>query len=74
MVCFFSELLRLIDSLQLVAKHNVVTPVDWQSGDRVIVPPTVPAEELATKYPKGVEIQPLPSGKNYLRYTPQPDI
>jgi 1-Cys peroxiredoxin 6 len=70
----FNEILRLIDSLQLVAKHNVVTPVDWRSGDRVIVPPTVPAEELAAKYPKGVEILPLPSGKKYLRYTPQPDI
>ncbi|XP_055341503.1 peroxiredoxin-6-like [Paramacrobiotus metropolitanus] len=68
----FDEILRIIDSLQLVAKHNVVTPVDWKSGDKVIVPPTVPAADLAKNYPKGVEVQPLPSGKEYLRYTPQP--
>ncbi|GAU96156.1 hypothetical protein RvY_07642 [Ramazzottius varieornatus] len=68
----FDEILRLIDSLQLVAKHNIVTPVDWQSGDKVIVPPTVKTEDLAKCYPKGVETQDLPSGKGYLRFTPQP--
>jgi len=68
----FNEILRLIDSLQLVSKHNVVTPVDWQSGDKVIVPPTVPDKDLATLYPLGVEKKALPSGKEYLRYTPQP--
>ncbi|OWA54207.1 Peroxiredoxin-6 [Hypsibius exemplaris] len=69
----FNEILRLIDSLQLVAKHNVVTPVDWQSGDKVIVPPTIAEKDLATLYPLGVETKPLPSGKGYLRYTPQPN-
>jgi len=69
----FNEILRLIDSLQLVAKHSVVTPVDWQSGDKVIVPPTVAEKDLATQYPLGVETKSLPSGKAYLRYTPQPN-
>lgn len=65
----FNEILRVLDSLQLVDSHKVATPVNWQDGDDVIVPPSVSTEEAKKIFPKGVkEIKP------YLRYTPQPNI
>ncbi len=64
----FSEILRVIDSLQLTDGYQVATPVDWEQGQDVVIAPTVPNEEIAEKFPKGAtEVKP------YLRYTPQPD-
>lgn len=64
----FNEVLRVLDSLQLVSNHKVATPVNWQDGDDVIVPPNIPTDEARTMFPKGVE-----EVKPYLRYTPQPN-
>ena len=65
----FTELLRVIDSLQLTANYNVSTPADWQYGDDVIVVPAIKTEDAIIKFPKGVKVI-----KPYLRYTPQPNI
>ncbi|MET0242485.1 MAG: peroxiredoxin [Flavitalea sp.] len=64
----FVEVLRVIDSLQLTAKHSVATPADWKHGEDVIVVPAVSTEDAIKKFPKGVKVV-----KPYLRYTPQPD-
>lgn len=64
----FNEILRVLDSLQLVDSYKVATPVNWQDGDDVIVPPAISTEDAIKIFPKGVtEI------KSYLRYTPQPN-
>ncbi|MGV8831563.1 MAG: peroxiredoxin [Devosia sp.] len=63
----FNEVLRVIDSLQLTAKHQVATPVNWESGDDVIIVPAVSNEAAKAKYPEGwKELKP------YLRIVPQP--
>jgi thioredoxin-dependent peroxiredoxin len=64
----FVEVLRVIDSLQLTAKHSVATPADWKHGEDVIVVPAVSTDDAIKKFPKGVKVV-----KPYLRYTPQPD-
>lgn len=64
----FTEVLRVIDSLQLTAQFSVATPADWKSGEDVIVVPAVSTEDAIKKFPKGVKVV-----KPYLRYTPQPD-
>ncbi len=64
----FLEVLRVIDSLQLTAKHSVATPADWKQGEDVIVVPAVSTEDAEKRFPKGLKIV-----KPYLRYTPQPD-
>jgi len=69
----FDEILRVIDSLQLTAKHPVATPVDWQVGDRVMVQPSLKQEDAVKMFPKGIAIKEVPSGKQYLRYTPMPE-
>ncbi|WP_312089294.1 peroxiredoxin [Chryseobacterium sp.] len=64
----FNEIMRVLDSLQLVDEYKVATPVNWIDGDDVIIPPTIPTVEAEKLYPKGVkEVKP------YLRYTPQPN-
>lgn len=64
----FNEILRVLDSLQLVDSHKIATPVNWKDGDEVIVPPSISTEDAKKNFPKGVkEIKP------YLRYTPQPN-
>jgi thioredoxin-dependent peroxiredoxin len=63
----FDEILRVIDSLQLTAKHKVSTPVNWQSGEDVIIIPAVSDEEAKEKYPEGWK-----TVKPYLRLVPQP--
>ncbi|KAM9212893.1 peroxiredoxin-6 [Dugong dugon] len=68
----FDEILRVVISLQLTAEKRVATPVDWKDGDSVMVLPTIPEEEAKQLFPKGVFTKELPSGKKYLRYTPQP--
>jgi alkyl hydroperoxide reductase subunit AhpC len=63
----FDEVLRVIDSLQLTAKHKVATPVQWQPGDDVIIAGSVSDDEAKEKYPDGWE-----SPKPYIRIVPQP--
>lgn len=63
----FDEILRVIDSLQLTAEHSVATPVDWRSGEDVIIAPAVSDEEAAERFPAG-----FTAVKPYLRYTKQP--
>lgn len=64
----FDEILRVLDSLQLVDAYKVATPVNWENGEDVIIPPKISTEEARKIFPKGVtEIKP------YLRYTPQPN-
>jgi alkyl hydroperoxide reductase subunit AhpC/2-polyprenyl-3-methyl-5-hydroxy-6-metoxy-1,4-benzoquinol methylase len=63
----FSEILRVIDSLQLNATYNVATPADWQQGQDCIISPMVLDDELEKLFPRGVR-----KLKPYLRYAPQP--
>ncbi|EDQ91777.1 uncharacterized protein MONBRDRAFT_17605 [Monosiga brevicollis MX1] len=70
----FNEVLRVLDSLQLTAYHRVATPANWQPGDECMVTPGVKVEEQEKVFPKGVRTQEVPSGKAYLRFTPQPNI
>jgi thioredoxin-dependent peroxiredoxin len=63
----FDEVLRVIDSMQLTAKHRVATPVNWKQGDDVIIAGTVSDDEAKKIYPQGWK-----SPKPYLRIVPQP--
>ncbi|WCO68309.1 peroxiredoxin [Iamia majanohamensis] len=63
----FDELLRVIDSLQLTAKHKVATPADWKEGDDVIIAPALSDEEAKERFPDGWDAK-----KPYLRVTKQP--
>ncbi len=65
----FTEILRVIDSLQLTANYKVATPADWNYGEDVIIIPAVSNEEAITQFPKG-----FTSVKPYLRKTPQPNL
>ena len=63
----FDEVLRVIDSLQLTAKHKVSTPVNWKNGEDVIIAGSVSDEDAKKTYPAGWK-----SPKPYLRIVPQP--
>ena len=63
----FDEVLRLVDSCQLTAQHQVATPVNWKQGDDVIIVPAVSDEQAKEKYPDGWK-----SPKPYIRIVPQP--
>ncbi len=63
----FDEVLRVIDSLQLTAKHQVATPVNWKNGEDVIIVPAVTDDVARSKYPEGWKTL-----KPYLRIVPQP--
>ncbi|MEK6592553.1 MAG: peroxiredoxin [Pseudomonadota bacterium] len=63
----FDEVLRVLDSLQLTARHKVATPVNWKQGEDVIIVPAVSDEEAKQKYPGGWK-----APKPYLRIVPQP--
>jgi thioredoxin-dependent peroxiredoxin len=65
----FAEILRVIDSLQLTAKHKVATPADWEHGEDCIVLTAVSDDDAAKLFPRGVR-----KIKPYLRYTPQPNL
>ena len=64
----FDEVLRVLDSMQLTATHQVATPVNWRDGDEVIIVPAVSDEAARKKYPDGWR-----APKPYLRLVPQPD-
>ena len=64
----FDEVLRLLDSCQLTASHQVATPVNWKWGEDVIIVPAVSNEQAKEKFPNGWE-----SPKPYLRIVPQPE-
>ncbi len=63
----FDEVLRVIDSMQLTAEHQVATPVNWKQGEDVIIVPTVSDEDAKKKFPGGWKTL-----KPYLRIVPQP--
>ena len=63
----FDEVLRVLDSIQLTAKHNVATPVNWKPGEDIIIPPSVSDEDAKKKFPNGFK-----TVKPYLRTAPQP--
>ncbi|HEX3064020.1 MAG TPA: peroxiredoxin [Dongiaceae bacterium] len=63
----FDEVLRLLDSCQLTAKHTVATPVNWKPGEDVIIPTSVTDEQAKAKYPAGFKTL-----KPYLRTVKQP--
>jgi alkyl hydroperoxide reductase subunit AhpC len=63
----FDEVLRVLDSLQLTAKHKVATPVNWKQGEDVIIAGSVSDEEAKQKYPDGWK-----APRPYLRIVPQP--
>ena len=65
----FTEILRVIDSLQLTANYSVATPANWKQGEDVVVIPAIKTEDIPAKFPKGfTEVKP------YLRITPQPNL
>lgn len=63
----FDEVLRVLDSCQLTAKHKVATPVNWKQGEDVIIVPAVSDEDAKEKFPDGWD-----APKPYLRIVPQP--
>ena len=63
----FDEILRVLDAMQLTAKHNVATPANWKVGDDVIIPTSVSDEEAKKAYPAGFKTL-----KPYLRTVKQP--
>ena len=63
----FDEVLRLLDSVQLTERKGVATPVNWQKGDDVIIPPSLSDEDAKAKYPAGWDEK-----KPYLRVIPEP--
>jgi len=63
----FDEVLRVLDSMQLTARHKVATPVNWKQGEDVIILASVPEDEARQKFPGGWK-----APKPYLRIVPQP--
>jgi len=63
----FDEVLRVLDSMQLTAKHKVATPVNWKAGEDVIIAGSVSDDEAKQKYPNGWK-----APRPYLRIVPQP--
>jgi alkyl hydroperoxide reductase subunit AhpC len=63
----FDEILRVLDSMQLTAKHKVATPVNWKKGEDVIIVPAVSDDEAKQKYPGGWK-----TVKPYLRVVAEP--
>ena len=64
----FDEILRVLDSMQLTAKHKVATPVNWKNGDDVIIVTSVSDEDAKEMFPEGFK-----TIKPYLRTVKQPD-
>jgi alkyl hydroperoxide reductase subunit AhpC len=64
----FDEVIRVIDSLQLTAKHRVATPAQWQQGENVILTAAISNEEAEQLYPEGWD-----APRPYIRIVPQPN-
>lgn len=64
----FNEIIRVLDSLQLVDSYKIATPANWNDGDDVIIPPSITTEDARNIFPKGIK-----EITSYLRYTPQPN-
>ena len=64
----FDEVLRVVDSLQLTARHKVATPVNWRPGEAVIILPSVSEDDARQRFPGGWK-----APKPYLRIVPQPE-
>jgi 1-Cys peroxiredoxin 6 len=69
----FAEILRCIDALQLAATHPIATPVNWQKGQDVMIQPSVTDDKAAELFP-GFKRTAVPSGKGYIRFTPDPSL
>ena len=67
----FNEIIRVIESLQLTLNKKVATPANWENGGECMVLPTVSADEAKTLFPNHY-VKEMPSGKPYMRFTPQP--
>jgi len=65
----FDEVLRVIDSLQLTAKHMVATPVNWKHGEDVIIEGSITDDDAKKQYPQGWK-----APKPYIRIVPQPKV
>lgn len=65
----FNEVLRVLDSLQLTAKHSVATPANWRRGEDVIISPSVSDDDARRKFPEGWK-----APKPYLRMVPPPQV
>lgn len=65
----FEEILRVLDSIQLTAAHNVATPVNWKPGEDVIIPPSVSDDDAKAQFPEGWKAL-----KPYLRVVKQPSF
>ena len=63
----FDELLRVLDSLQLTAKHKVATPANWKRGEKVIIVPAVSDDDAKKQFPEGWD-----APKPYIRMVPEP--
>ncbi|XAR49744.1 Peroxiredoxin [Bertholletia excelsa] len=63
------EVVRVVDSLQMAAKHKVATPANWKQGEPVVISPSVSNEQAEEVFPQGYKTVDLPSGKDYLRFT-----
>ncbi|HEX5553961.1 MAG TPA: peroxiredoxin [Chitinophagaceae bacterium] len=64
----YTEILRVLDSLQLTSQYSVGTPVDWQVGEEVVISTSIKDADIPAKFPKGHRVV-----NEYLRYTPQPN-
>ncbi|XP_055387001.1 peroxiredoxin-6 isoform X2 [Condylostylus longicornis] len=69
----FEEILRVIDSMQLTDNKKVATPADWKNGEDCMVLPTIRESDIPNLFPRGITTVEVPSGKRYIRRTPQPE-
>ncbi len=68
----FDEILRVVDSLKLTAEQKVATPANWNAGEDCMVVPSLTDEQATANFPKGFKKVEVPSGKGYIRLTPDP--
>jgi len=64
----FDEVIRVIDSLQLVSRRKVATPADWTPGKHCMVLPSLTPEEVKAEFPEEITVINMPSGKEYVRH------
>mmetsp|Transcript_7400 Transcript_7400/g.11662 ORF Transcript_7400/g.11662 Transcript_7400/m.11662 type:complete len:95 (+) Transcript_7400:661-945(+) len=68
----FDEIIRVIDSLQLTANQQVATPANWESGAECMILPSISDDQAQEQFQKGFSTKQMPSGKSYMRFTPDP--